>query len=172
MKKDLSTYERITKIKEENLKMARQKLPLNVKKIRGTLRKSREIKNSEPLTRGVPKKPAFMTRGASKYWTMLINRLSKIGTITTVDDLSIMILAESLSEYMEMTHFLAKNGRVYEFENSKGETSIRPRPEVKIMNDAWTRIFQMFKQYGLTFQSRGNIAPAPLIQPPNPWANM
>jgi len=32
MKKDLSTYERITKINEENLKMAKNKLPENLKK--------------------------------------------------------------------------------------------------------------------------------------------
>jgi len=170
MTKKLSTYLKILE-NQENLKMARQKLPSNVKKIRGTYRQSREVKN-EILARGIPRKPAFMTRGASKYWTMLINRLSKIGTITTVDDLSIMILAESLNEYMEMTHFLAENGRTYEFENVKGEVAIRPRPELKIMNDAWTRIFQMFKQYGLTALSRSSIAPAPLIQPPNPWANM
>jgi len=151
--------------------MARQKIPSSVKQLKGTFRKSREVKN-EILTRGIPKRPAGMTKGASKYWTMLINRLSKIGTITEVDDLSIMILAESLNEYMEMTHFLAENGRTYEFENIKGEVAIRPRPEVRIMNDSWTRIFQMFKQYGLTFQSRSNIVPAPSKQPPNKWENL
>ncbi len=113
-----------------------------------------------------------MTKGGSKYWSMLVNRLSKIGTLTEIDDLSIMIMSESLAEYMEMAHYLAENGRTYEFENSKGETSIRPRPEIRIMNDDWNRIFQLFKEYGLTHKSRNNIIPAPLIQPPNPWANM
>jgi len=151
--------------------MAKNKLPVNVKRIRGTYRKSRMVKN-EILTRGVPRKPAGMSKGAGKYWPMLINRLSKIGTLTTVDDLSIWILCESLNEYFEMIDYLSKNGRTYKFVSSKGESSERVRPECKILNDCWVRIFQMFKQYGLTFQSRGNIAPAPLIQPPNPWANM
>jgi len=170
-KSKLSTYQMMLKIKEENLKMAKNKLPSNVKKIRGTYRKSREIKN-EPLTRGIPKKPAGMTKGGSKYWSMLINRLDRIGSLTEVDDLSVMITAESLAEYMQACQFLNKNGRTYEFVNFKGEISIRPRPELKIANDAWTRVFQMFKQYGLTHVSRSNIVPAPSNQPPNPWANL
>ncbi len=56
-KSKLSTYLKMIK-NQENSKMARQKLPSNVKKIRGTLRKSREIKN-EILTRGVPKKTGW-----------------------------------------------------------------------------------------------------------------
>jgi len=156
-KSKLSTYLKMIK-NQENLKMAKNKLPSNVKKIRGTFRKSREVKN-EILTRGVPRKPSNMTPGASKYWSMLVNRLSKIGTITIVDDLSIMILAESLNEYFEMIRFLDKNGRVYEFKNSKGEVVNRVRPEVRIANDAWIRIYSLFRQYGLTFQARSGIVP-------------
>jgi len=169
-KSKLSSYQTILE-NQENLKMAKNKLPSNVKKIRGTYRKSREIKN-EPLTRGIPKKPAGMTKGGSKYWSMLINRLDRIGSLTQADDFSVMIIAESLATFMRTSKFLEENGDTYEFTNAKGEFSIRPRPELKISNDAFTRVFQMFKQYGLTHVSRSNIVPAPSKQPPNPWANL
>jgi len=146
MIKKISTYQKLIKIND-------------VKKIRGTYRKSRMVKN-EILTRGVPKKPAGMSKGGSRYWPMLINRLSKIGTLTTVDDLSIWILCESLNEYFEMIDYLNKNGRTYQFENHKGEVAIRPRPECKILNDCWIRIYSLFRQYGLTHLSRNNLIPA------------
>ena len=171
MKKDLSTYERITKIKEENLKMAKNKLPVSVKKLRGTFRKSREIKN-EHLSSGVPGKPSNLTPGAVMFWDMLVDRLIKIGSIDVVDDIALAILAESLNEYEEMTHFLNKNGRVYEFKNHKNEISLRIRPECRIQNDLWNRIFQLLKEYGLTYKSRINISPSPLEQTSNPWKDL
>jgi len=121
-KSKLSTYQKILE-NQENLKMAKNKLPSNVKQLRGTYRKSREVKN-EHLTRGVPEKPSNMTPGASRYWLMLVDRLIKVGSISVVDDIAISILAESLAEYEEMTHFLNKNGRTYEFTNAKGEIAI------------------------------------------------
>ena len=156
-KRKLSTYLKMIK-NQENLKMAKQKLPSDIKRLRGTYRQSREVKN-EILTRGIPKKPVVMTKGASKFWTMLINRLSKIGSITVVDDLSLWILAESLATFMRTSKFLEENGDTYTFINHKGETSIRPRPELKILNDAWVRIYSLFRQYGLTFQARSGIVP-------------
>ena len=67
--------------------MAKNRLPTYFKQLKGTYRvsreKSRELKNIEPLTRRNIlniKKPAGMTAGGSKYWTMLINRLSMIGS--------------------------------------------------------------------------------------------
>jgi len=170
MAKKLSSYQKILE-NQENLKMAKNKLPVNVKKLRGTYRKSREILN-KPLTRAIPEKPAFMTRGGGEYWNMIIDRLIKIGSIDVVDDLSIMILAESLATFMRTSKFLEENGDTYTFENSKGEIVKRVRPELKIQNDCWTRIFQLFKEFGLTFKSRINITPTPLEQTPNPWANL
>ena len=148
--------------------MAKNRLPANVKRLRGTYRKHREQRN-ESLERGIPKRPSGMTKQGSKYWEILIDRLDRIGSLTEVDDLSVMITAEALGEYMEACRFLEENGRTYEFINAKGEASIRPRPELKIANDAWTRVFAMFKQYGLTHISRNNLIPAPSKKPPSVW---
>jgi len=100
---------------------------------------------------------------------MIVNRLSLIGSIDVVDDFALAILAESLNEYEEMTHFLNKNGRVYEFKNHKNEISLRTRPECKILNDCWARIFSLLKEYGLTHRSRANITPNPLKQTESVW---
>jgi len=171
MIKKISTYEKISKIKEVNFEMGKNKLPANLKQLKGTYRKSRELVN-EHLTSGVPEKPSNLTPGAVRYWHMLIDRLIKIGTVDIADDFALAILAESLNEYEAMTHFLNKNGRVYSFTNNKNETCIRPRPEIRIQNDCWTRIFQLFKEFGLTFKSRINITPIPLIQKENVWTNL
>ena len=167
MAKKLSTYQKILE-KQENLKMAKNKLPSSVKQLRGTYRKSREVKN-EPLTRGIPRKPSNMTPGGSRFWDMIIDRLIKIGSIDICDDLSLSILSESLSEYFELTHFLNKNGRVYEFKNHKNEISLRTRPECKILSDCWSRIYPLLKEYGLTFKSRADITPNPLKQTESVW---
>jgi len=110
-----------------------------------------------------------MSAGGSKYWSILINRLSLIGSIDVVDDIAISILCESLNEYFEMTHFLAENGRTYEFTNAKNETSVRARPEVRIQNDCWSRIYPLLKEFGLTFKSRNNMTPIPLKQTESVW---
>jgi len=156
MTKEISTYEKLSKIKEENSKMARNKLPVNVKK-------------NEILSRGIPRKPSNLTPGAVMFWDMIIDRLIKIGSIDICDDLSLSILSESLSEYFELTHFLNKNGRVYEFKNHKNEISLRTRPECKILSDCWSRIYPLLKEYGLTFKSRADITPIPLKQTESVW---
>jgi len=159
--------------------MSKNRLPTYFKQLKGTYRvsreKSREVKNIEPLTRRNIlniKKPSALTPGASRYWDMIIDRLIKIGSIDVVDDIAISILCESLAEYEEMTRFLSEHGRVYTFKNSKNEVVSRARPEVRILNDCWNRIFQLLKEYGLTFKSRTNITPVPLEQTPNVWANL
>lgn len=151
--------------------MSRNLLPKNVKKLRGTYRKHREV-NPDPLERGIPSRPEGMSKGGKKYWKLLIDRLDKLGTITEIDDLSVMVMSESLASFMRNSKILEEQGDVYKFTNFKGEVSIKIRPEFKIANDVWTRVFQMFKQYGLTYASRGNIAPLPEKEPSNPWANL
>jgi len=151
--------------------MSRTNLPANVKRLKGTYRKHRERKN-EPLERSVPKRLAGMTEGGKKYWKMLVDRLARIGSLTKVDDLSIMITAESLATFMRTSKFIEENGDTYEFINAKGEVSIKVRPEFKIMNDAWIRVFALFKQYGLTHLSRGNISPLVEKEGTNPWAHL
>jgi len=170
MTKKLSSYLKILE-NQENLKMAKNKLPVKIKKLKGTLRKHREVKN-EISSHCIPRKPANLSKGATRYWNTLCNRLSIIGSIDVVDDIAISILAESLAEYEEMTRFLSENGRVYEFKNHKNEISLRTRPEIKIQSDLWNRIFQLFREYGLTHKSRNNITPNPLIQTENVWTNL
>jgi len=167
-KSKISTYQKLIKINEENLKMGKNKLPVNVKKIRGTYRASRHIVSGH-LSGGIPEKPSNMTPGAGKYWDILINRLSLIGSLDVCDDLSLSILAESLAEFEKMTQFLNTNGMTYSFENSKGEVSQRPRPETKIRDAAWSRIYPLLKEYGLTFKSRADIVPGTLQKTPSVW---
>jgi len=151
--------------------MAKNRLPTNVKRLRGTYRKHRERKNG-PLERSVPKRPQGMTEGGKKYWRMLVERLSRLGILTEIDDLCVMVAAESLSTFMRNSKILEEKGETYKFTNAKGEVSIKVRPELKIMNDAWIRVFALFKQYGLTHLSRGSISPLPDSEERNPWANL
>jgi len=98
--------------------------------------------------------------------------VSRLGILTEIDDLSVMVAAESLSTFMRNSKILEEKGETYKFTNAKGEVSIKVRPELKIMNDAWIRVFALFKQYGLTHLSRGSISPLPDSEERNPWANL
>lgn len=149
--------------------MAKDKLPENVKQLKGTYRKDREKKN-EPLSRGIPKMPKeLLTKGGQKYWPLIIKRLARVGTLTEIDDLSVMITAESFARFMAASHFLEENGDTYQFTNKDGEVSFRARPEIKIANDSLDRVIAMFKQYGLTHVSRNNIMPLPDNKRKNKW---
>lgn len=149
--------------------MPKNNLPATLKQLRGTFRPDRE--KHEPLGRGIPKMPrGLLTEGGRKYWPLIIERLARVGTLTEVDDLSCMIMAESFSRFMTACNFLERNGDTYEFTNKDGETSFRVRPEIKIANDALDRVITMFKQYGLTHISRNNIMPLPETKKPNKWA--
>lgn len=103
---------------------------------------------------------------------MLIARLEKIGTLTQVDDLSVMIMSEGLATFMRTSKFIEENGDTFKFTNSKGEVSMKIRPEIRVLNDSWTRVFAMFKQYGLTHASRNNISPLPDSEEKNPWSDL
>lgn len=148
--------------------MAKNKLSATVKQLRGTYRESREKK--EPLSRGIPKMPrGLLTKAGRKYWPLIIERLDRVGTLTEVDDLSIMIIAESFARFMAASRFLEENGDTFQFTNKDGEVSFRPRPQIKIANDSLDRVITMFKQYGLTHISRNSIIPLP-EKKYNKWA--
>jgi len=150
--------------------MGRDRLSIARKKVTGAIRKDREPK-VQSLKSAIPKMPS-LTKGAKKYYHMIASRLEKIGTLSEVDDLSLVLMAESYSTFMRASKFLEENDYTYEFTNKAGDLVIRSRPEVKIAGDSWSRLFQMFRQYGLTNVSRNNIVQAPDKEELSEWDNL
>lgn len=149
--------------------MGRPALSISRKKVTGTLKKHRE-KRIEPLERGVPRMPE-LPEEVKKYWKLLVDRLEKVGTLTKIDDLSLAACARDYALYIKMSDFIVENGETYEFVNAKNETVVRPRPELRVLHDAYTRFYPIFKRFGLDHASRRDIKPLPETPKRNKWAD-
>jgi P27 family predicted phage terminase small subunit len=147
--------------------MGRHVIPIDRKKVTGTFRKHREKKIELP-ERGVPRMPP-LPEEVKSYWDLLVARLKKVGTLTKVDDLSLAAAARDYALYIKMSDFISENGETYEFVNAKGETVVRPRPELRVMHDAYNRFYPIFKRYGLDHASRKDLRALPEKPKRNKW---
>lgn len=136
--------------------MARNKKSENLKVIQGTDRRDRN-KSVNLGSTELPTPPDSMTTAGEKVFEQLVSRLTELKTIHWTDDLSLAVAAESYVTYMKCCKVLSEKGETYTFTNSRGELSIKQRPELKIANDAFNRYFAIAKSYGLTAQSRVNL---------------
>lgn len=119
----------------------------------------RPIKSHLTADISIPKPPAHMSEAAQKVFSETAQQLFHLGVMTGLDTLLLEQYAENYSMMVTLQTFITKNGMTYEAVTKTGK-SIRPRPEVNILNQCR----QMHRQYsgelGLTPASRTKLPDA------------
>ena len=143
----------------------RKKLPTQIKKIQGTLDKSREVKNEMQVSTlsELPPPPNWLRETAQIEWRNVTNELFSLQMLHQIDLVLLAAYCNAISLHIEMEQILMEKGRVNHYYNEDG--SLRHsqcKPEVKISNDSLANALKIAVQFGFTPSSRGGIS-APKI---------
>jgi P27 family predicted phage terminase small subunit len=105
---------------------------------------------------GTPSAPTIQSANDTFDW--LVKKLDDMGVVAEVDGMALQMLADAWEDYQVHRNVIKEHGPTYATTTAQGDTMWRPRPEVLMMNQAWTKVEKMMVQFGLTASSRAKIS--------------
>jgi len=126
------------------------------KKLEGNPGK-RPLNKWEPSAGKRPPMPRNLPKRAQRFWKELVDQLEKAGTLDRLDELMIETIARTRDEYLTLSAKIGKHGVTYESRGRDGSVTIKPRPEVAMMNRARMYLAKAACEYGLTPVSRTRL---------------
>jgi P27 family predicted phage terminase small subunit len=105
---------------------------------------------------GTPSAPTIQSANETFDW--LVKKLDDMGVVAEVDGMALQMLADAWEDYQVHRNVIKEHGPTYATTTAQGDTMWRPRPEVLMMNQAWTKVEKMMVQFGLTASSRAKIS--------------
>ena len=134
-----------------------KRLPTELKKQRGTLRKDRLNENEPKLPSVIPPIPTWLSEDGQKAFSELSTLLHDMSVLTQADELALTLLCDAYSEYKNAKEVVNQLGATVEIMSREGNSKPTIRPEVQIANQAFVRVFQLLKEFGLTPSSRAKV---------------
>ena len=134
-----------------------KRLPTELKKQRGTLRKDRMNENEPKLPSIIPPIPTWLSEDGQKAFSELSTLLHDMSVLTQADELALTLLCDAYSEYKGAKEVVNELGATMEVTSREGNTKSVIRPEVQIANQSFVRVFQLLKEFGLTPSSRAKV---------------
>ena len=132
----------------------RKPKPTALHKAQGTYQPVRHANKLE--ANGIPTAPSIQSADDTFEW--LVKKLDDMGVVAEVDGMSLQMLADAWEDYQVHRNVIKEHGPTYATTTAQGDTMWRPRPEVLMMNQAWTKVEKMMVQFGLTASSRAKIS--------------
>ena len=123
----------------------------------GPRKHSKQNKKEPKPETSVPSCPNWLDRRAKWAFKELSKVLSDIHVLTVADRMALEILCDAYSEYREARQFIFDNGFTYTTITQAGDKMVRPYPQVAISQNAWRRVSDMLKQFGLTPSARNGV---------------
>ena len=87
----------------------------------------------------------------------LVKKLDDLGVVAEVDAMALQMLSDAWEDYQVARAVVKEQGPTYATTTAQGDLMWRPRPEVSMMNAAWSKVEKMMIQFGLTASSRAKI---------------
>ena len=144
----------------------RKKIPTELKKVRGTLRKDRELENPMEVKRanGIPVAPKWLSEIGKEQFSIVCNQLNDLSMLYDVDVKLIEAYANAISLHIECEQALRKNGRVQVYTDEDGNPKhAQIVPLQTVSKQSLDQALKLASQFGLTPSARTKIsAPAKL----------
>jgi len=136
-----------------------KKIPNEIKKLQGTLEKSRVPDNPfvPDMFDGCPSAPDDLGDVGSLIWEGTVKELFEKGMLYNIDIPMIKIYCQEYENYQEAENELKAQGRVVKQTNTKGATNYVPSPWLTVKTKSWEVIKTLSLQFGLTPVSRNKI---------------
>jgi len=129
--------------------------PTALKKLEGTYRKDRAVKNEiQPSIEVGLIAPNDLNEWGVKLWDDVMSEYSKIGLITKVDMASLMAVCMEWGIYCEACDIVSSQG--LQVSDDKGNLQVNPAR--RIANDAFKNYKSMCIEFGMTPASRTKIS--------------
>jgi P27 family predicted phage terminase small subunit len=123
-----------------------KRLPTEIKKQRGTLRADRTNPNEPTSPLKIPPVPTWLSEDGQKSFIELSQLLHNMSVLTEADELSLTLLCDAYGDYKQAKDVINRLGPVQEVTSREA-----------IANQAFTRVFQLLKEFGLTPSSRAKV---------------
>ena len=104
---------------------------------------------------GIPTAPAVQSANETFEW--LVKKLDDLGVVAEVDAMALQMLSDAWEDYQVARAVVKEQGPTYATTTAQGDLMWRPRPEVLMMNQSWSKVEKMMVQFGLTASSRAKI---------------
>jgi P27 family predicted phage terminase small subunit len=138
--------------------MGRSRKPTATKKQQGTLQKSRTLENElSPVVISNVEAPKFLQEDQRKMFQFFVDKFSKEGLMTEMDDVAVVALAIDYSIYIDAIKKVNSMGLVSKGKNGSPLTN----PYLKIANDALKSVMKICVEFGMTPAARTKVAAAP-----------
>ena len=111
---------------------------------------------------GTPSAPTIQS--ANETFEYLVKKLDDLGVVAEIDAMALQMLADAWEDYQVARNVIKEQGPTYSTTTAQGDLMWRPRPEVLMMNQSWTKVEKMMVQFGLTASSRAKISVEEKIQ--------
>jgi len=134
-----------------------KRIPTEIKKQRGTLRNDRTNPNEPQLSPIIPPTPTWLSEDGQKSFIELSSLLYDMSVLTEADELSLTLLCDAYGDYKQAKEIINTLGPTQDVTSREGHTKSIQRPEVIIANQAFVRVFQLLKEFGLTPSSRAKV---------------
>ena len=139
----------------------RKKITTEIKKARGTLRKSRELDTPMEVAKvsGLPITPKWLSKIGKEQYELVINQLNDLGMLYQVDLKLIEAYSNSMALHIESEQELRRVGRVMVYRDDEN----RPKhsqivPLQTISKQALEQALKIASHFGLTPSSRTKIS--------------
>jgi len=134
-----------------------KRLPTEIKRQRGTLRDDRMNPNEPQSPLNIPPVPTWLSEDGQKSFFELSIMLHDMSVLTQADELSLTLLCDAYGDYKQAKEIINTLGPTQDVTSREGHTKSIQRPEVIIANQAFVRVFQLLKEFGLTPSSRAKV---------------
>ena len=139
----------------------RKKIPTEIKKARGTLRKSRELENPMSVKKvdGLPVAPKWLSEIGKEQFDIVVNQLNSLGMLYEVDLKLIEAYSNSMALHIESEQQLRQTGRIQLYRDEDGNPKhAQITPLQTISKQALEAALKIATQFGLTPSSRTKIS--------------
>lgn len=144
--------------------MGRSKLPEQVKKLRGTSRKDREVDSSSFDTEIVKtleevNAPTHLSPAAKKIYKEVVQRLFAMKMLLPVDEYALSLYASAMATAIKVQKELDKEGYLITVKDENGDLcKVMVNPMVKVLKDAVNTANAIGSQFGWSPVSRIRLA--------------
>jgi len=138
--------------------MSNPKKPTAMKMIQGTNRPARANPAEPMLEASLPDMPAWLPDKAKTCWKELGQLLLGMRVITIADRKCLELLCDAYSEYRDCRKFITDNGYTYKTVTASGDEMHRPYPQVAMVQNAWKRVLDGLREFGLSPSSRSKVS--------------
>jgi P27 family predicted phage terminase small subunit len=150
--------------------------PDEIKKLEGTFRKDREVKNPiKPIIPLTLTEPTELNEWAKSLWRSIVDEYLPIGILTNVDVGSLLILCNEYGTYCEADDLIKAQGleveeNVYSKDGDLIGTKKVPNQMLKVRNDAFKNYNSMCSKFGITPSDRARLS-APVKNEQNQFSD-